>query len=298
MKQLYQELEFTDTISGDLLKTKDPFVNVLRVYFIRFTKESSACELDLTDVYCIHGDTKSVEKCQVKMVAPNAQEPTLRFLRNGQVLLDDEITAPSFFQLNQEWWTQRTIQEEIVSRAKRTERYMNIKIRRELQTDTADWQGPNIGFGVDDFLQGGDYTRHLNELGSHLTSTMELYGDRGIDTFDIPHAKLDAYIARLEQEEKLIGTAGLRDPWGELEKMVRGHELTPPQPKGLNKEFSVRPHPQDELDPLEIIARSTVEEEFSANIANYEEYETEADMEFDLDLEISEDEIIGSGSDN
>merc|ERR1712066_891167 len=109
-----------------------PFINITRLYFIRVATIIPRYHLDLLDSYCLDGESKTVSKCQIETITPNPLMPILRFMKDGRLFLDDEITAPSFFELNNEWWNEKAIEEEITHRANRSDQLINPKLRREL----------------------------------------------------------------------------------------------------------------------------------------------------------------------
>merc|ERR1711998_481720 len=109
-------------------------------------------------------------------------------------------------------------EEEIAARAKRTSRYVSLKLRLELQMDTFNWQGPNIGVGVENFPQGGDFSRHLEALGRYRTGLADRHGDVWLDR---PQDEINHYAMKKEQEERLIKKAELGDPWLDLNRLIR-----------------------------------------------------------------------------
>jgi len=274
--QIYHKLEITQTDPGDLLKGKKPNLTVLRTYFIRIATESHEPLLDLMNVYCIDGVHKTVEKCQPKVLAPRASNPLLRFLMNGLLLLDDDMIAPSFFELNEEWQAEEAINIEINARAKRTNRYIKMKLRRELQMDNMDWQGRNLGYGVEKIPMGGDHARHLEALGQYRSGSTSGYGDVWVDR---PQEDLDDYNLRNEQEERLIEIAKLKDPWRDLEKMICGQETHNPMQFNECQTFDLGSHHLQALEQLE---------EERVAIANYDEYEIESELDLRDDVEVED----------
>merc|ERR1712187_191135 len=99
--------------SGDLVNGIEPIVSVLRTYFVCFDEKLPMHTLDMSEVYCIDGNMRSVLSCQVELVSPDPFKPNLRFLKDGRVLLDDELSKPSLLELNEEWWEERVMEEEI-----------------------------------------------------------------------------------------------------------------------------------------------------------------------------------------
>merc|ERR1719356_932557 len=105
-------------MAGHLINEKEPVVTILRVYFTRLEHILPKYKLDPTNIYCIDGETKTVSRCQVEITNPNPKEAGLRFLKDGRVLLDDEMEEPSFFELNENWWMEHATYGEILARSK------------------------------------------------------------------------------------------------------------------------------------------------------------------------------------
>lgn len=269
--QQYQMVKFSHTVPGDILRGKEASITVRRVYFVRIMENAANYKLDLMDVHCIDGSTKTVEKCQVYVVATTAHQPILRFMRNGRVLLDDEMSAPSFFELNEEWWNEVAINEEIKSRAQRTERHINLKLRRGLQMDPLGWQGPNIGSDLDGFPQGGEQAQHLESLGRYRTGLADGYGDLWVDR---PQQELTAFIQKQAEEERIIKIAGMKDRWKDVKKIVRGQEVLTWTHESQSEKTTLT-HP------------TYNEKEFNErlDVGNYDEFDTEADIDFEEAME-------------
>eukprot|EP00747_Dinoflagellata_sp_TGD_P142966 gnl/TRDRNA2_/TRDRNA2_176315_c0_seq14.p1 gnl/TRDRNA2_/TRDRNA2_176315_c0~~gnl/TRDRNA2_/TRDRNA2_176315_c0_seq14.p1 ORF type:complete len:332 (+),score=-9.47 gnl/TRDRNA2_/TRDRNA2_176315_c0_seq14:40-1035(+) len=155
----YHEIEITNTAPGEILQEKEPIVTVTLMYFVRIKNESPHYELDFNDIVCLDGKRISIEKCQIKKMHPTIKVPLLRLFPDGRVLLDDDMFAPSFFQLNEKWWAKKDIEQDVIKRAKRTNRFIFLTLHRGMQTDLMDWCGYNIGIGMEEFFQGGDFAR-------------------------------------------------------------------------------------------------------------------------------------------
>jgi len=268
----------THTISGDILKGTEPSVTVLRAFYTRIASEAPEYLLDLMEVYCIDGDSITVEKLQVEVISENALRPTLRFTRNGRVLLDDEMTAPSFFELNQQWWIEKATEEHVAARSKRTDRYVELKLRRELQMDVMDWQGPNIGRGAEFVPQGGDYARHLAALGRYLTGLTNGYGDVWVErSFN----ELATYVRRKTEEDILVEIAGLRDPWKDLEKMIWGQVASGAE----NVEMVSRERWNNTEEDANVV-NSSPDVDIRPDSTDLDEYETDDYANFDVEQDL------------
>jgi hypothetical protein len=221
IKQQYRELDFTVSSAGDLFNGKRPLVKILRTYFIRVVKEYPKYELDFSEVYCLDQDTKTVFKCKPEVVAPKPLKPNLRFLKDGRVFLGDEITAPTFLELNEEWSTEEATCNEITARAKRSSQHIGSKLRHELSLDTQDWRGANLVSKTENFSAGGENARRLEALGRYKAKTTDGYGDVWLNK---TQKDLEKYIANRENENQLVAMTGLRNPWVDLGKMIKEKE--------------------------------------------------------------------------
>lgn len=212
-KQQYYNLEFQNSSPGDLLNGKEPIVTTIRAYFVKINQTLPKYELDLSDLYCIDGDTKAITKCQVEMNTPCVKDPSLRIMRDGQLILGDETFLPSYFVLNYQWWSEKIIEEEILARSKRTERYITLKLRGELNLENMNWQGRNIGPEADKYLFGGDFARNLEALGRYKTGLNEQYGNVWHNK---PYVELDNFLTKNEQENRLIRMSRMDEVWQNL----------------------------------------------------------------------------------
>jgi hypothetical protein len=266
--QQYQQCEVTYLTPGNLLMGNNPFVTVLRTYFIRVNDESPRNELDLRDVYVIDGKSKLVKKCRIDVFTSNPQKPMLRFLENGRVLLDDETTASSFFELNEEWWSEKLFMKKMVSAARRTDKFTNSVLSQEVQIDNTGWHGPNLGPDIEHFIQGGDFARQLEALGSYCTGNSDRYGD-------VLRKELTSKSMRQSGvETTLVWMSSLEDQWVDLERSIRNQDIKTVRSLVF----------QDEKEKM-IKTHQTVESIIDDGI-NYDEFEFESEMDFENELDI------------
>merc|ERR1712217_433850 len=191
----------------DISHRETPSTNITRLYFIRVATTTPRYGLDLLDSYCLDGESKTVSKCQIEIITPNPMMPILRFMKGGRLLLDDEITAPPFFELNNEWWNEKAIEEEITHKANRSDQLINLKLRRELCLDTYDKQKfRNIA--INKFPIGGNHARELENLGRYKTVLCDGYGDVWLNK---THESLYNDINKKELETRLLAMTGLKE---------------------------------------------------------------------------------------
>jgi hypothetical protein len=217
-KNPYYELEFAKSSPGDLLCGREPNVKIIRVYFVGINKKVPTYELDQTEVYCIDGETKTLTKCQIEILQPDPKDPTLRFLKDGRVFLDDESSAPSFFDLNALWWLEKTTEEEISASCNRANLNLSLKLRQEICSGTLDWKGKNIGSGKACFPQGSEYARKLEALGRYRTGIADGYGDLW---FERSQEDLVDYTINEEFEEREMNMTASNNLRKDLEKDIR-----------------------------------------------------------------------------
>ena len=64
------------------------------------TPEDPDFQLDLMETYIVDGEKRTISRAKIEKVVENPMQPTLRFLKDGRILLDDEVTAPSWHQVS------------------------------------------------------------------------------------------------------------------------------------------------------------------------------------------------------
>jgi len=277
-KNYYYELELTETLSGDMLYGQEQHITIIRVYFIRISKKQPTYELDQTDVYCIDGETKTITKCQIEMNVPDPRDPNLRILKDGRIILDDELIAPSFFNLSELWCLEKSTEDEINARSKRADLYLSSMLRREIGLDTLDWKGPNIGCEKAGFVQGADYARNLEALGRFRTGIADGYGNSWSErsTEDL----LD-HITSKSIQDREMSMADLQNPWDHLESAIHFNSAN-------NLNLSI----ECAMKVNHIVLRATFYRKEDINELNeigfYNDYDMESENELDESIETSE----------
>merc|ERR1712187_11869 len=99
---------------------------------------------------------------------------------------------------------------------------INDRQSRELYLDMIDWQGPNIGSGIEKFPQGGDYAKNLETLGRYHTGLADGYGDVW---YNRSLEELYYYTTREGQEIRMIEMARQKKSKKNLEKMIQEKEV-------------------------------------------------------------------------
>jgi len=229
LNRRFYKIDFTLIQSGDLINGIEINVTVLRTYFTCFDKQLLMYTLDMFEIYCIDGKMRSILSCQVELFSPNIYKPNLRFLKDGRLLLDDQLSEPSLLELNEEWWEERVIEEEIYARSKRENRFINLKLRFELQLDNMDRQESDTDMSWDMFPQGGDYARNLEHIGRYRTGLHDGYGDVWIDRKLEDHC---TFITTEEREKRLLAMAKLEEYTRKKPKTLIGS-----QTNSYNKAF-------------------------------------------------------------
>jgi hypothetical protein len=222
LNRRFYKMDFTLIQPGDLVNGIEAIVSVLRTYFICFDEKLPMHTLDMSEVYCIDGNMRSVLSCQVELVSPNPYKPNLRFLKDGRVLLDDELSEPSLLELNEEWWEERVMEEEIYARSKREDRFINLKLRLELQLDNMDRQTSNTDTNWDVFPKGGDYARDLEHIGRYRTGLYDGYGDVWLDRKVEDHCR---FVQQKERGKRLLEMVNSKDQIGEMTKTINGSQI-------------------------------------------------------------------------
>jgi hypothetical protein len=267
-EQRYQQLEIRLTTPGNYLLGNKPRTTVLRAYFIALTDEPAKNIIDLHEVYVIDGKAKTIQKCQVDKMVLNPQQPILRFLKNGRVVLDDEITAPSFFELSEKWWSEKVFKRKLISTARRKEKFIESSLHRNMQIHMPSWRGPNIGPNAEHFLQGGDFASQLESLGSYCTNLSDKYGDVFKNRSEIIY---NQYLKERGNEAKLIWMSRFEEQWVDLERTIRRQDVQTTR---------------DLINQIEPNKQPFETENVSEDNISYDEFEMGSEIDFENNMKI------------